>query len=56
MLPMPDQDSVRIRSLPWLLLAIMLCYLLVLVSWQAREPQQRQQLLAWYEDSGLLEM
>ena len=56
MLPMPDQESVRLRSLPWVLLTVMLCYLLVLVTWQAREPEQRQELLSWYQESGLFEM
>ena len=55
MIPLPDQDR-RLRSLPWVTLAIMLVYLLVLLTYQSQEQQQRRALLNWYQENGLFSM
>lgn len=56
MIPLADQEQWRIRSLPWVCLAIMLAYLLVLLTYQQQEAQQRQALLNWYQETGLFSM
>jgi len=55
-IPLPDQDSFRIRSLPWLVGAFMLVYLGVLLTYQGQEQEQRRALVDWYQQSGLLAM
>ncbi len=56
MIPLPDPDQRRIRSLPWVVLAIMLVYLLVLLTYQSQEQEQRRALLNWYQETGLFSM
>ena len=56
MIPLPDQHLRGLRSLPWVTLAIMLVYLLVLLTYQSQEQQQRQALLNWYQETGLFSL
>lgn len=56
MIPLPDQNQRRLYALPWVALAIMLVYLLVLLTYQGQEEQQRRALFDWYQDTGLFSM
>lgn len=56
MIPLADSSQRRVRSLPWVCLTIMLAYLLVLLTYQHEEAQQRQALLNWYQETGLFSM
>jgi|GEM_PF-1784366 len=58
MLPMPerDQETLGIKTVPWVCIAFFVVYLVVLLTYQQGEQQKQRELADWYQQSGLFEL
>lgn len=56
MFPVIRQEKFQIGTLPWACLAFFIAYLLIHFTWQANAGHKRQELLQWYQQTGLYDM
>ncbi len=58
MLPMPERDdeTLGIKTVPWVCISFFVVYLVVLFTYQLGEQQKQRELADWYQQSGLFEL